>query len=242
MRGRNQPSHRTQGGSHGQYNPPTPQAVVPERTSQDRRGLSPSTCPTAAPEPTPQETVLPGTTPPMGSSGQPEPTPVQAALSPAPQAGPHRLRAAGLGPDPTDLSAPRRAGPGRHPHRGRTHHRQPAPQPGRLGPGPLQQLSPRSLPPPVVRSPAGTPVHRRRLGSVCSRGPDRGRRRRYRHRTPRPPSLRQRVSPRPRPFHPLVHRLPLGTQVGRPGMAGPLPVRAAALGLAADGALVSARG
>ena len=177
-----------------------------------------------------------------GPQGRPEPTPAQAALRPAPRAGPHRLRAAGPGPDPAHLSAPRLAGPGRHPHRGRPHHRQLAPQPGRLGPGPPQQLSPRPLPSPLVLPPAGTPLHRRRLGSVRPRGPRRAGRRRHRHRTSRGQGLRQGLSPRPGPLHPLVHGLSLGAQVGRPGVAGPLPLLSPPLGLAADGGLVSARG
>ncbi len=166
MEGRKCPSRRTQGDYHGQYSRSTPQAVVPEGTPQGGRGLSPPTGPTAAPEPTPNETALAGTTPPSGPQGRPEPPPAQAALRPTPRAGPHRLRAPGPGPDPTHLSAPRLAGPGRHPHRGRSHHRPLAPLPRRLGPGPLQQLSPRPLAPPLARPSAGASVHRRRPGSV----------------------------------------------------------------------------
>ena len=90
--------------------------------------------------------------------------------------------------------------------------------------------------------PAGTPLHRRRPGPVRPRRPGRAGRRRHRHRASRGPGLRQGLSPRPGPLHPLVHRLPLGAQVGRPGVAGPLPLLPPAVGLAADGGLVSARG
>ena len=57
--------------------------------------------------------------------------------------------------------------------------------PGRLGPGPLQQLSPRPLPPPLVHPQAGTPLHRRRPGPVRPPRARRAGRRRYRHRTSR---------------------------------------------------------
>src|SRR5262249_9653185 len=118
------PSHRTQGGSHGQYNQPAPQAVVPERTPSGGRGLSPPRPSIAAPEPTSEEAASRRPPPPVGPKGGPERAPTQAALPPAPQAGPHRLPAAGKGPDPAHLSPPRRAGPGRHPYRGWPHHRQ----------------------------------------------------------------------------------------------------------------------
>ena len=113
--------------------------------------------------------------------------------------------------------------------------------PRRLGPGPLQQLSPRPLPPPLALPPAGTPVHRRRPGSLRPPRPRRAGRRRHRHRTSRRQGLRQGLSSRPGPLHPLVHRVSLGAQVGRLGPAGPLPLLPPAMGPAADGGLVSAR-
>src|SRR5262249_61176367 len=97
---------------------------------------------------------------------RPDPPPAKGPRGPPPPAGPRRLRAAGEGPNPTDLSAPRLAGPGRHPHHRRPHHRRLAPLPGRLGPGPPQQLSPRPVPSPLAHPPAGTPLHRRRVGPV----------------------------------------------------------------------------
>src|SRR5262249_61791523 len=101
MEGRNRPSHRTQGGCHGQYNRATPQTVDREATPRSRRCPPPPTGPTAPPKPAPEETALAGTTPPIGPEGRPEPPPVEADRRPAPRAGPGRLRAAGPGPDPT---------------------------------------------------------------------------------------------------------------------------------------------
>src|SRR5579875_409779 len=181
LEGRNGPSPRTQGGDPGQYHRPTPHTIDHEAAPSRRRGPPPATGPTAPPEPAPEAAALAGTAPPRGPQGRPQPPPAQADLRPAPRAGPGRLRAAGNGPDPTDLSAARPAGAGRHPHCGRAHHRQPAPHPGRLGPGPPQQFSPRPLPPPLVHPPADTPVHRRRLGPLRPARHRRAGRRRYRH-------------------------------------------------------------
>ena len=215
--------------------------LSPKEPRQRAGASSPSRHPTTAPEPTPPATALPRTTPPVGPKGRPEPTPAQADLRPVPRARPHRLRAAGPGPDPAHLSPPRPAGLGRHPHRGRPHHRQLAAQPRRPGPGPPQQLSPRPLPSTLVLPQAGTPIHRRRPGSIRSPRPRRAGRRRHRHRTSRRHGLRQGLSPRSGPLHPLVHRLSLGAQVGRLGGVGPLPLLSPALGPAADDGLVSAR-
>ena len=120
--------------------------LSPKRPRLTAPGHSPTTRPTAAPEPPPQATDLPRTTSPGRPKGRPEPPPAQAAVPPTPRAGPHRLRPAGPGPHPAHSSSPRPAGPGRHPHHRRPDHRQAAPRPRRLGPGPLQQLSPRSSP------------------------------------------------------------------------------------------------
>src|SRR5262245_28615269 len=174
MEGKDPSSHRTQGGSHGQSNPPPPPAVDSEATSGSGRGRSRPKHPRAPAEPTPEETVHPRTTPPLGPKGRPEPTPAQATRGPVPRARLHRLPTPGPGPDTPHLSPPHPPGLGRHPHRGRAHHHQPAPHPGRLGPGPPQQLSPRPLPPPLVYPAAGPAVHRRHLGSICPPRPRRG--------------------------------------------------------------------
>ena len=109
-------------------------------------------------------------------------------------AGPHRLRSPRAGLHAADLSPLRPAGPGRHPHPGRTHRRQPAPHPGRPGPRPPQQLSPRLLPPPLVRPPPGTPVHRRRPRPLRPRRARPPGRRRHRQRAPRPPRSTARAA------------------------------------------------
>src|SRR4051812_47645888 len=133
MEGRNDPSHRTQGGSHGQYNRATPRAVDLELAPRHRRCPPSPTHPTAPPESAPEEADHAGTAPPGGPQGRPELPPAQAALRPAPPAGPHRLRAARPCPDPAHLSPPRPAGAGRHPYGGRAHHRQLAPWLAHLG-------------------------------------------------------------------------------------------------------------
>jgi hypothetical protein len=190
MEGRNGPLHRTQGGCHGQYNRATPLTVGLEAAARNCRCPPPPTGPIASPEPAPEATALAGAAPPGGPPGRAEPPPTQADLRPAPRAGPHRLRAAGKGPDPTDLPAPRLAGAGCHSHHRRPHHRPPAPHPRRTGPGPPQQLSPRPLPPPLARPPAGPPLHRRRVGPLRPPRPGRAGWRRHRHRTPRGHGLR----------------------------------------------------
>src|SRR5262249_25414021 len=53
--------------------------------------------------------------------------------------------------------------------------------------------------------------------------------------------LRQSLPSRPCPLHALVHRLPLGSQVGGAVRAGPLPLHTKAVGLATAGRPVSQR-
>ena len=55
------------------------------------------------------------------------------------------------------------------------------------------------------------------LARFAPRRPRRTGRRRHRRRASRGQGLRQGLPSRPGPLHPLVHRLPLGAQVGRPG-------------------------
>ena len=68
------------------------------------------------------------------------------------------------------------------------------------------------------------------LRPAARRPPRRARRRRHRRRPQGQARLRQGPPPRPGPLHPLLHRLALRPQVGRPGRAGPLPLRHAGPG------------
>src|SRR5882672_6572061 len=71
-------------------------------------------------------------------------------------------------------------------------------------------------------------VHPDALGAQWDRGLGR---RRYGGGTSRQEGLRQRMSSRRRPLDPLVHGLPLGTQVGGAGDSGEVPLCDAAVGI-----------
>ena len=113
---------------------------------------------------------------------------------------------------------------------GRPHRLQPPAHPRRLGSGPSLQLPPRLLQAPLVLLAAGPRPGRLGLRPPRARRPRPPGRRRHRRRAPRRQGLRQGLPPRPGPLHALLHRLPLGAQVGRAGRAGPLPLRRAGRG------------
>src|SRR3954469_3225482 len=89
IEGMDRPSHRAQGGSHGQYNPPAPQAVVPEAT----RSATPCRATATGPK-----------GPPSSTPGGPSP-PATARVGPyslgSPRTGLHT-------PDPSPIRPPRR--------------------------------------------------------------------------------------------------------------------------------------
>src|SRR5579884_177078 len=141
----------------------------------------------------------------------------------------------------TYLRALCRSAVGGHPDHGLSHDPQSAAYGRCLGPRPSLQLPPCLLAPTVFAVASGPGV-----GGLppAPLGPPRDRvggRRRYRGRTQRQVCLRQGAAPRCRTFEPLLHRFPLGAQVGGPGHPGPLPLRDKAVGLARPGRAVSLR-
>src|SRR5207237_6381349 len=82
----------------------------------------------------------------------------------------------------------------------------------------------------LVRPAAGLPALRLRPPSPRAGRPRHARRRRHGREPPRPPRLRQGPPPRPGPLLPLLHGLALRPQMGRPGGAGPPPLRLPPLG------------
>jgi len=110
------------------------------------------------------------------------------------------------------------------------------------GPRTPDHLPPHLLSEPLVTLDAGTLLHARDPRPVRTHRSHPAGGRRHRHRAPWPPRLRQGLPPRPGPLHTLLHRVPLGTHVGRAGVARPLPFRHKALGAAPAGGAVPARG
>src|SRR5205085_4071241 len=160
---------------------------------------------------------------------------------PPPRDGPHdstspagRSRPPAAGPGPRLHRPHRPALPtppgGRPPHHRPPHRRQPPAHRRRPRPRPQDQLPARPLRRLLVRPAAGLPALRLRPPSPRAGRPRHARRRRHGREPPRPPRLRQGPPPRPGPLLPLLHGLALRPQMGRPGGAGPPPLRLPPLG------------
>src|SRR5262245_59169397 len=119
------------------------------------------------------------------------------------------------------------------------HGPQPTPHHTQPGPGRRLQLPPRPVARQVARPAPGCSVRSLGPAPPGTQEADRVGRRRHRLRAPGQEGLGQGPPPRCRPQQSLVHRLPLGAQVGGAGRPGPLPVHPQAVADPAVGRPVS---
>src|SRR6266851_4276912 len=132
----------------------------------------------------------------------------------------------------TELATLRGAAVRGHLDHGQSHHQQLAAHCGSARAGRSVQLSPRHEQALLVHLAVEPSAGEFHLRALAAAGNDSTGRRRHGGRTQGQEGFRKRLSSRCGSFDALVHRISLGTQVGRAGGAGEVPVRNSALGVA----------